>query len=220
MLSHSLAFVRELAKGGSEIIVADIGAADGVDTVAYCEIASNVTAFAFEPLSRNVRSAYELRRKKELEGRMQIFEIALGEADGAADFYESAGRYHKGDKWPYSGSLLPPGRHCEVYPWVTFEAPKKIAVRRLDSLGPEIGLSRIDFIHIDVQGFELAVLRGMGRMLDAVRGVWMEVEEIPLYEGQPLRAEVESFMRARGFELRLSAMGSVDGDQLWVRQGS
>jgi FkbM family methyltransferase len=217
VLSHSLAYVRELAKKAEQIVVADIGAADGIDTVAYCEASPHVSAFAFEPLARNVRAARELRKSKDLVGRIRIFETALGDVDGEAPFFESAGRYDKGERWPYSGSLLPPGRHREVYPWVSFEPPRMIKVRRLDSLALEIGLKRIDFVHIDVQGAELAVLRGMGALLEGVRGIWMEVEEIALYEGQPLRAEVESFMRSAGFDLRISSVGSIDGDQLWTR---
>jgi hypothetical protein len=54
---------------------------------------------------------------------------------------------------------------------------------------------------VDTQGSELDVLRGGVRALERTAVVEMEVEFVPLYEGQPLFAEIDLFMRERGFLL-------------------
>ena len=60
------------------------------------------------------------------------------------------------------------------------------------------------------------VLKGAGDVIERIKLIWMEVEAIELYEGQPLKSEVEGFMRAHGFNLLVDTVGRVSGDQLWV----
>ncbi len=64
------------------------------------------------------------------------------------------------------------------------------------------GLSDVDFMKVDTQGSELLVLQGATRMLQtSILGVEAEVEFTPIYSGQPLFAEVDSFLRGLGFLL-------------------
>lgn len=57
------------------------------------------------------------------------------------------------------------------------------------------------FIKLDTQGSELDILAGAGATLDSVVGIEVEVEFAPMYAGQPLFPEVDSFLRGKGFEL-------------------
>ena len=56
-------------------------------------------------------------------------------------------------------------------------------------------------LKIDVQGAELAVLRGIAN-LDRIDFVYVELSFVELYEGQPLYADVQRELTARGFALR------------------
>jgi FkbM family methyltransferase len=67
---------------------------------------------------------------------------------------------------------------------------------RLDDI-PEI--TRIDFFKSDVQGAELDIFRGAERLLATTLLIEVEVEFVPLYKRQPLFADVDAFLRARGF---------------------
>jgi len=58
-----------------------------------------------------------------------------------------------------------------------------------------------DFLKIDTQGAELNILRGAADSLDSVIGLELEVEFIEAYKGQPLFSDIDSFVRAKGFEL-------------------
>ncbi|MDQ2082188.1 FkbM family methyltransferase [Xanthobacteraceae bacterium Astr-EGSB] len=77
-------------------------------------------------------------------------------------------------------------------------ATSKVTTTRLDDV-PEV--KQCDFLKIDVQGGELGVLRGAERLLESVAVVHCEVEFAPIYRGQPLFADIDAFLRARGFEL-------------------
>src|SRR5262249_34589828 len=85
-----------------------------------------------------------------------------------------------------------------------FDVVKRAAIPadRLDTLLPAKGVADTDFIKIDTQGAELAILEGASDTLDTrVFGVEVEVEFAPLYVGQPLFSDVDALLRSRGFQL-------------------
>ena len=63
------------------------------------------------------------------------------------------------------------------------------------------GVPGIDVLKLDVQGAELAVLRGAGELLDGVQALDLEVEFNPIYREQPLFGDIDVFLRAHGFVL-------------------
>lgn len=67
---------------------------------------------------------------------------------------------------------------------------------RLDDLD---AVRDADFLKMDVQGAEVAVIEGANAMLRGVTVVHTEVVFVPLYEGQPLFAEVDQALRREGF---------------------
>ena len=58
-----------------------------------------------------------------------------------------------------------------------------------------------DFIKLDVQGYELEVLKGGRRALLAAEAVLMEVNLLGIYDGVPLFDEAVQFMAERGFRV-------------------
>jgi len=71
-----------------------------------------------------------------------------------------------------------------------------VTTTRLDDI-PEI--KGADYIKLDIQGGELKALEGAERLLKGIVFVETEVELVPMYEGQPLFAEVDQELRKRGF---------------------
>ena len=70
-----------------------------------------------------------------------------------------------------------------------------------DSLA-SAGITAPDFIELDTQGSELEILQGAGAILTgSVLGIQVEVEFAPMYLNQPLFADVDRFLRERGFHL-------------------
>lgn len=73
-----------------------------------------------------------------------------------------------------------------------------LRTRRLDTL---LDGARADFLKLDVQGFELQVLRGATAALKSAQAVLLEVSLLRINAGAPLFAEVVAFMAERGFEV-------------------
>jgi FkbM family methyltransferase len=79
-----------------------------------------------------------------------------------------------------------------------FEIVSKVSIqtKRLD----DQDIQEIDFVKLDIQGGELAALKGGSSLLEDCLGVEVEVSFISQYIGQPLFGEICSFLSERGFE--------------------
>lgn len=76
---------------------------------------------------------------------------------------------------------------------------------------------RVDVFKLDTQGSELDVLRGASKVLETVSWVIVEVEFVPLYEFQPLFADVDMFLRSKGFEFwNLMDVNYRGGQMIWA----
>lgn len=206
--------------------IVDAGAANGIDTFRYASAFPEAQIHAFEPLGANVRTMHEAlsAAPPSTRARITIHECALGDEARVADVYVSGGQPPSDWKvdpetsrgpfgWPFSSSLFAPAAHTQHWPWCTFTKVKDATiVRRLDTFDVSP-----DFIHADVQGAELAVLRGAGKLLDDVRGVWLEVSHVPLYADQPLADDVSAFLVQQGFRLTHRVPWFPQEDQLWLR---
>jgi len=103
-----------------------------------------------------------------------------------------------------TSSMLEPNipllrRFVQLEEVTTVVERSEMATRRLDDLLPEIPGGGVDYLKIDVQGFELAVLEGAQKALQDTLVVHTEVEFVEMYERQPLFAEVDQFLRGNGF---------------------
>ncbi len=107
---------------------------------------------------------------------------------------------------PACASLLEPRREA----WEPYLDPAQVDVVRrvplktvsLDDYLPSAGIRSVDFIEVDTQGTELDILHGAERFLrETVIGLRVEVEFIEMYEGQPLFADVDAYLRDLGFVL-------------------
>ncbi len=72
-------------------------------------------------------------------------------------------------------------------------------MQTLDGVVAAASLGPADVMKIDVQGYELEVLKGASETLKSVEAVLMEVSLMPLYENNPLITEVLNFMSERNF---------------------
>jgi FkbM family methyltransferase len=80
--------------------------------------------------------------------------------------------------------------------WGSVLATEEVQTIRLDDVPETAGA---ELLKLDIQGAELMALRHAEARLATTLVVQAEVEFLELYEGQPLFAEVESHLRARGF---------------------
>jgi hypothetical protein len=75
----------------------------------------------------------------------------------------------------------------------------EIPMYTVDEVLKRKDIIKADFIKLDVQGFELEVLKGASKTLESAEVVLMEVSLIEINKGAPLINEVMQFMVSRGF---------------------
>lgn len=71
-----------------------------------------------------------------------------------------------------------------------------VQTRRLDDIAE---IENLDCLKMDIQGSELAVLRGGQEKLSRAVAAQLEVSFVPLYQGQPVFGEIDLEMRRMGF---------------------
>ena len=69
----------------------------------------------------------------------------------------------------------------------------------LDTFAEQYSIEDVDFIKIDVQGAELDIFKGGKKLLKNVLKIVCEVEFIPLYQDQPLFADVTKYLNQNDF---------------------
>jgi FkbM family methyltransferase len=182
--------------------VVDVGANRGQFAVVAHECFPEATIFSFEPLS----------------GAAQIFRRVLGEAQ-LVHFQQHAigpnaswGEIHISER-DDSSSMLPIGAlHAQIFPGTTECRREQVRVERLDSVLGAADLRAPALLKIDVEGFELEVLKGCGDLLGLFSYVYVEASFVQLNEGQPLADEVIDYLRTRGFRIRGIFNVSYDRD--------
>lgn len=92
--------------------------------------------------------------------------------------------------------------HIKAEPSVRPVAVETVPLNRLDAAAASyLSPANRVFLKIDVQGYELPVLRGAEALLPGISGLQLELSLHPLYEGEPLFREVLDFVASLGFEL-------------------
>ena len=96
-----------------------------------------------------------------------------------------------------SSSILKPKLHLESHPDVSFSGTQEVRITRGDKIIMPGTL--IDLLHVDVQGYELEVFKGLGRCLNTVRVIECESNIRELYEGCSQVEQVDSYLKEKGF---------------------
>jgi len=204
------------------LTIFDIGSCEGEDSIKYSRLFPNAKIYAVEALPNNLILLEENLEKYSISN-VEIIPFAFSDEIGLCDFYVSSGQVDgrsENQDWDYgnkSSSLLPPSKYLkEEIPWLNFSNTISVESRTLIDVCIEKGIDSIDFIHMDVQGAELKVLKGAKELIKNIKAIWLEVEAIELYKDQPLKSEVEKFMNQHGFIMIKDTVDNVSGDQLYI----
>jgi len=184
--------------------IIDVGANRGQFSLT-CRIAMpNIPVLAFEPIPSEAKIYTSIHRK--IQG-VELFQYALGETFAEAEFHLSNSLD--------SSSLLPIGkRQRDLFPETAESGTIKVDVKTLDHFLPKMSGRSEQLLKIDVQGFELGVLKGAIKTLTTCRHVYAECSEVQLYEGQALRPAVAEFLAGFGFQESGSFNQQYDGNEL------
>lgn len=205
-----------------DLTIFDIGACEGEESIRYSRIFPKANIFSFEPLPKNQELIIENIKKYEATN-VKLVPFAISDEAGISHFYVSSGHPENQSSdldWDFgnkSSSLLSPDSRNN-HKWLKFNEKIDVATITLHSFLIENQIEEVDFIHMDVQGAELKVLLGAKDFINKIKAIWLEVSNLEIYENQPLRMDIEQFMKSKGFYLVKSEMQGNFGDQLYLNK--
>lgn len=191
---------REALRGSNFRTVVDVGANRGQFAL-FCRTEfPQARIISFEPLSAPAARFRKLFGNDEL---VTLHEMALGSVAGSSIIHVTA----EDD----SSSLLAVGDTQATVFGTREVASQAVTVRRLDEVVTPAMLSAPALLKIDVQGFEMEVLRGAGEILSSFASVYAECSYLELYSGQALVNEAIEFLHSAGFALAGIFNQATDG---------
>jgi FkbM family methyltransferase len=175
----------DLFRGGH---ILDVGANVGYTAEIFAKAADEASrVYAFEPEPLNLRRLKGLVHRKGLELRITVVESAVGDTVGEVTL--AVNDQHPGDHRVAAG---------------TADARTiRVPITTLDAFVAQHGISPVRFIKIDVQGLELAVSRGMERVIEQNprMAVAFEYQEQSAREWGYDSTDLARFYASRGFDL-------------------
>jgi len=173
-------------------IILDVGGADGVTAVMFSNAFKNASVHVFEPLEDNIP---QLKKNIQTHSRIKLFQMALGSENKQTKINithrvtsSSLLNINTSElKDDYMSSQLAPERE------------QTIEVNTIDNL---VATSqKVLVLKMDVQGYELEVLKGAKNTLKNTCLVMAEFQNHKLYDGAPMYHDLDKFLLENNFTL-------------------
>jgi FkbM family methyltransferase len=132
----------------------------------------------------------------------KVFNVALGSKEDVVGMFISDRDGGVLNGAGASSSILAPKKHLTEHPEVTFPSKESINVKRFDKFvrENEIDVSNHNFLNIDVQGYELEVLKGVGQDLNNIQLIVVEVNRDEMYTDCPMIEDIDAYLKEFGFD--------------------
>lgn len=177
-------------------LIVEAGAFDGCDTKHLSAFFPHGQIHSFEPvpeifalLEENTKSLSNVTRHQ----------YALGDSIGSTTLHISEKPSEPGQPFQ-AGSLLKPKERL-TWSDVTYPRTIKVPITTLDDWAAQRAIDHVDFLWLDMQGYELNVLKASQKILPTVKVIFTEVEFIEAYEGQYQYEDVRAWLESQGFTM-------------------
>lgn len=175
------------------IIIVDIGCRWGFADKFINDL-NNIFIYGFDP---DKEECLRLKNLYEGKNNIQLIPIGLADVPGKRQLYLTSE--------PACSSLYKPDSVLTTtYPALDCArevSQIEVEVSTLDIWVEQVGITYIDYIKIDTQGAEFAILNGALSILKTVKFLEIEVEFNPIYTNQPIFSDIDLFLRQQGFVL-------------------
>lgn len=181
----------------SEPVIFDVGAHKGGTVAVYREVFPQATIHAFEPVPD---LAAEVTRRFAGDGRVLVNRAGVGAEDGQLAFH-----VHRGGGNDAIASFLELNPDNETRRYLGAETIEtlEVDVVTLDGYCAQRGVERIDFLKLDVQGFEDQCLAGAAGLLGghAIEVIQVELLVSDMYVKPLSFYDIEKHLIPAGYRL-------------------
>ncbi len=187
----------DLARPGMSVL--DIGTNIGTTLLQLARrVGSEGRVQGFEPEPANFVKARKNLQLNSWAAHAQIANIGLGRQNGTLKMFQVS------EKNRGMNRILPAGQgEAKAFPSV------EVSVRVLDEFLQEAQIEKVDLVKIDVEGFELNVLRGASRLLDQMRPVlFIELDDLNLRDQNASASELVSLLIEHRYNVRRADNGA------------
>ncbi len=177
----------------NEHMVLDIGAHHGWFFHCWQDWCPKARVIALEPYGESFETMHRLYGR---DPRVRLIQGGVGAEPGELEL-----NVLQGSK--VSNSFLNPAEKAwREIEYVHGEISRvSVPVTTVDEIFRQAGLDKVYLLKIDVQGYEMEVLKGAGHSLASIDHIFVESGIQSLYEGAPRFSDVFEFLTARGFHL-------------------
>jgi FkbM family methyltransferase len=175
-------------------IILEAGTSEGYDTVWFANTFPKGKIYGIEPIKSLFNSVSFLTRANK---NVKLFNYALSDKTGEAEMHVSL--YY--GRPTGSSSLLEPKDHIQLHPEITFNDKEKVNTINLDNFTEQNNIPYIDFMWLDLQGFEPIVLPAAPKTLNNTKYIYCEVTMIEYYKNNIKYPEFKTFMINNNFEV-------------------
>jgi FkbM family methyltransferase len=170
--------------------VIDVGANDGGFALLINKILPDAFIYSFEPINS---CFIELQKNTSSIKNIKYFNYALGDKEEEKIFYQN-------EFSPSSSFLQVQQKHVEAFPFTANTKSINVLVEKLDNLNSSINFNKKVLLKIDVQGFELNVLKGAQNVLKKIDMIFCEISFAELYKDQPAFGEILEYLENYNFK--------------------
>ncbi len=172
--------------------VLDVGANTGQYGTELRNLGFQGQIISFEPLDDAFAA---LKSRTDKDKHWHAHHYALGECEKNSEINISGNLQ--------SSSLLPmQPAHEAAAAASAYVGTQKISVKSLDDVLATVCTAAENiYVKMDVQGYEMQVLRGAEHVLPRINTLQLEISLTPLYDGAPTNQDIDAFMLAQGYHL-------------------
>lgn len=205
-------------------VVFDVGSNNGDNTKHFLE-EEDTYLFAFEPIAPLYQ---DLKEKYGSHPRYRVHNVAVSDVEGTYAFHlggpicpdepflhqRGASNWGCSSLYDFASTVTEEWKGRDDFKaFATVNVP----VIRLDKFVEEHGIQSIDYLHVDAQGADLRVMKGLGAYLHIVKN---GVLEAPINEKKKLYAESHTadeailFLLNNGFKITDIEKNDTEGNEI------
>ena len=170
--------------------IIDVGANEGQAANNFLGLFPRAEFYCFEPLPEPFK---DLSKRFKNSSNFHLYDFALGNESGEKKMFRN--------EYSLSSSILPMEEaHKEAFVNTKNEFEEQITIKKLDDVFKNIKLNKPLLVKIDVQGFELEVIKGGSNIISDADMIILETSFVHLYKDSPLFSDVHDLLKSMGFE--------------------